>query len=477
MDQKLDVLFIHPVVRRKGQMMHVLMPVGLFSLASTLRTKGYKTTILHMGVEELLDPQFDLAEVFRRRSPDIVCIDLYWYVHTYEAMQIAKLAKDCCGSFTVLGGVTASFFDQDIVKEFPQIDAVIRGDGEAPLIQLVERFYGDKDYRQVPNLTYLHDGQVRSHELSYSNTSMEDTAPMDLAVLDHYETYLKINLWGKPNLPLYALFDPAIRSGIDLSVYRGCPFTCAYCGGGREAQEMLFGRKRFAFKEPQKVLEDCRRLKAFGVEELRVEYVPYVKADDYYMSWFKLLRDEGLTFSCRFSFWRPPSKEMIDDMRRTFEHITVIMSPDSGSEKIRKQFKKCYYTTEQCVDTLTYARSKQMDAQAYFMVGFPGETAEDFAMTVNMAKELRDKHLIDQATCFALNIEPASPLHLNPERFGIVLHRRTLQDFYEWGREVAFGERLRHYLGFQRTDLSEAEILSQAKQFNEELGKLQPHLT
>jgi radical SAM superfamily enzyme YgiQ (UPF0313 family) len=238
---------------------------------------------------------------------------------------------------------------------------------------------------------------------------------------------------------------------------------------------MLFGRKRFAFKEPEKVLEDCRRLKALGVEELRVEYVPYVKADEYYMSWFKLLRDEGLRFSCRFSFWKPPSREMMDDMRETFDHITVIMSPDSGSEQIRKQFKKCYYTTEQCFDTLTYARSKNMDAQVYFMVGFPGETSEDFSMTVNMAKSLQDKNLIGQATCFALNIEPASPLHLNPERFGIVLHRRTLQDFYEWGREAASDGRLRHYLGFERQDLSEAEILNQAKYFNTELGKLQSH--
>src|SRR3990170_5265893 len=97
MDKKLDVLFIHPVVHRKGQLLHVIMPVGLFSLASTLKKNGYKTAIIHVGVEEIRNQDFSLLETIKRYNPDIVCIDLHWYVHTYEALEIAKLAKESCG--------------------------------------------------------------------------------------------------------------------------------------------------------------------------------------------------------------------------------------------------------------------------------------------------------------------------------------------------------------------------------------------
>jgi hypothetical protein len=80
--------------------------------------------------------------------------------------------------------------------------------------------------------------------------------------------------------------------------------------------------------------------------------------------------------------------------------------------------------------------------------------------------------LINQATFFALNIEPASPFHLDPDRFGIKLFRKSFDDFYNWGKEVATDKNLQHYLGYEREDMSEKEILDLAKNFNREMSQM-----
>lgn len=472
MGNKLDVLFIHPVVHRKGQILHVIMPVGLFSLASVLRKRGLNTKIIHVGVEEILDQDFSLAETLRNYEPELVCISLNWYVHIYEALQIVKLAKECCGSFTVLGGFTASFFDNDILQSFNYVDVVVRGDGEIPLLKLVKEYYSSKDYKNVPNITYRNNGKITRNETGYVNYDMEDTSLIELELLNHWEVYLKINLWGKLDIPIYALFDPNARSSIDLVISRGCPYKCSYCGGGNEAQSILFGRNKFVFKDTDRLVDDCKGLKKQGVEEIRVEYVPYSQADKYYIGWFRKLQKAGLDFACRFSFWKPPSPEFINEMRETFNPVTIVMSPDSGSERIRKKYKECFYTNKQLYDTLEYIKGKNIDALLYFMAGFPDETKADYNMTLELAKDLLNKELINKATCFALNVEPASPLHLNPEKFNIKLFRKSLEDFYNWGKEVASGEKLQHYLGFERDDMSEKQILDLAKDFNSELNRI-----
>ena len=58
-------------------------------------------------------------------------------------------------AYIVLGGNTASFFHDEIIRDFPCVDGVIRGDGEVPLLELVRKVKaGENDLSGVPNLTW-----------------------------------------------------------------------------------------------------------------------------------------------------------------------------------------------------------------------------------------------------------------------------------------------------------------------------------
>lgn len=473
LDKKIDVLFIHPVVHRKGQLLHVIMPVGFFSLANTLKKNGFKTKIIHVGVEEVLNQKYSLADAISEHNPDIVCTDIHWYVHIYEALQVAKLAKECCGSFTVLGGYTASFFNEELLENFPYVDAVIKGDGEIPLLKLVKEFYASKEYSMVPNLTYRSEHKIIKNLQTYGNHRSEDTAPIDLSILDHWDVYLRINLWGKDDVPIYALFDPNFKSSLDLMVYRGCTFQCSYCGGGKRSQADIFGRSGVIFKDLKQLMDDCHALDRQGVQEIRAAYVPVPGADTFYLSWFRELQKAGLRFDCTFSFWQPPSRAFMNEFKNTFGSKRVEMSPDSGSEKIRKKYKNCFYTNENLYEHLRLAKECDVVTDLYFIFGFPGDSKNDYDFTLEMSKDLVRNGLINKATTFALNIEPSSSFHLFPEKYRIKLFRKSVMDFYNWGKEVSTDKKLTHYLGFERDDVSEKDILNFAKHFNKEMSQFQ----
>jgi radical SAM superfamily enzyme YgiQ (UPF0313 family) len=378
------------------------MPVGLFSLASILAGNGIKTKIIHCGLEELLDPDFHLKKTMEKYNPRIVCISLHWYVHTYEVINIANIAKKCCGALTILGGITASFYDIDILRNFSFVDIVIRGDGEIPLSKVVENYLSGKDFSDIPNVTFRENNSIKQNPIGYTNQNLIDTPSPDLSHLQNWEKYLKINLSGRPEIPLYAVFDGKAPSGLDLVYFRSCPFQCSYCGGGRDAQKRFYRRDRLTLRDAETIVQDFRALKKQGVQLIRMAYIPHNSAKEYYLKLFGMLHDEGLHLSARFALWGIPPMEVLNMMRKTFSSITFAISPDSGSERVRKQNKGIFYTNKEIFDVLKFARDAQLNSELWFMTGLPGETKEDYQLSLKMANDLLIEGMISTAACFAL---------------------------------------------------------------------------
>jgi radical SAM superfamily enzyme YgiQ (UPF0313 family) len=140
------VLYIHPskqgvLFRPDGHMgrTYGLMPVGVAGLVNVLRENGIPVRGLNYPSERQLDQNFDLRKwLAARRGVRVILIDLHWYEHCYGAIDIARLCKEVMPwVWIVVGGLTASGFSQEILKHFPEIDFIIRGDAEKPLLELV----------------------------------------------------------------------------------------------------------------------------------------------------------------------------------------------------------------------------------------------------------------------------------------------------------------------------------------------------
>ena len=419
-----------------------LMALGIFALADHVNRAGYRTRILHLGVEKARDPGFTLAGHLRRRPSRVVALSLQFHQQLYDSLRAARAVKDHDPSiFVVVGGMTAGFFAADILRDFPAVDAVIKGDGEKPLAALLEALVrGGRDLDRVPNLWWRREGRVVENEERYV-AAQEDLDALDftnLELLEHYRDYVRLpKIFTRLALPTAlrwklskTLSQRKRLTFFALPVGRGCVTSCAYCGGGVEAQRLINSRPRPIFRSPEKVLETMRRLRGYGYHGAYVSFDPLPASDAYYRDLFARVRAAGIEFDLTFAAWSLPSREFMEEFKKTFTpHSSIYISPEAGSEQVRRATRGMSFTNAALLETLQFAEEAGVKTVVFFSLGIPGETRAQFEETLALKREIDRRFRLAQTSGFSVEIEPAAPWYLYPEKYGITLVRKELRDF------------------------------------------------
>ena len=158
--KSIDVLFIHPPrIFAKDYLevrsAFIKLPVGIVALADYLEQNGYSTKILNIPMEIYFNKNFRLSKYLKSVDVKICAIELHWILNAYGAIQSADIVKKINPSVKIIiGGISATYFHEDVIK-FPSIDTVIRGEGEIPLLKIVNHYLkGNPTLKDIPNITY-----------------------------------------------------------------------------------------------------------------------------------------------------------------------------------------------------------------------------------------------------------------------------------------------------------------------------------
>jgi len=183
--------------------------------------------------------------------------------------------------------------------------------------------------------------------------------------------------------------DDKIKAWV--SIMYGCNNFCTYC-----IVPYVRGRERS--RDPERILEDIRGLLADGYKEINLlgqNVNSYGKDADYGVNFPALLRRidalEG-DFTVRFMTSHPKdaTKELIDTIAQS-KHIAhqLHLPVQSGSSRILKLMNR-YYDRETYLALIRYAKETIPDLtlSSDIIVGFPGETDEDFEDTISLIKEV-----------------------------------------------------------------------------------------
>ncbi|MDD3192297.1 MAG: tRNA (N6-isopentenyl adenosine(37)-C2)-methylthiotransferase MiaB [Oscillospiraceae bacterium] len=176
-----------------------------------------------------------------------------------------------------------------------------------------------------------------------------------------------------------------------LPIMYGCDNFCTYC-----IVPYVRGRERS--RRPEKILEDVRQLAAQGYKEIMLlgqNVNSYGKGLDEPVDFTELLRridEEEGDFRVRFMTSHPKdcTREMIDviaQSRKLCHHIHLPVQ--SGSDRILQQMNR-HYDTRKYLDLIDYAKAKIPDLtlSSDIIVGFPGETYEDFCATLALIRKV-----------------------------------------------------------------------------------------
>ncbi len=275
-----DVTFIYPpwaVLDGRATLQHTLPPLGILSIASYLESLKYTVAIYDIYGEHLTD--HDLRIRLRRDRPRFIGIS----VLTSMAVPSHKIARICKEEVPdcvlVLGGAHAEAMPELMLRN-SAIDAVVRGDGEEPMRQIVE----GQAFEKIDGLTYRRGNEIRHNKPGEVIMDL-DRYPFPAYHLIDFEHYFP-GTGTYRNLP-----------AINMLATRGCPGACVFCNSAfttlrtrdpiRVAEQIRLLRENHGIRQIQFyddtftvmkvfVLEFCKKMAEMNLD---VNWSAYIRGD------------------------------------------------------------------------------------------------------------------------------------------------------------------------------------------------------
>ncbi len=194
------ILLVKPAGRKGLSFSFDSIPIGLEYIASYIKDSVDQVNIVDL---ELDNRKFQ--EIINVYSPDLVGITLSATEHN-QSLRLAKTAKQ--NNLPVVVGGYHPTSVPDLMLSYPQIDAVIRGEGEAAMKELVET----DAFENVLGLSYKKNGKI-IHNQTRKPIENIDALPFPARYLRQYP---------------YKSQDRVTDCDV-ITMYRGCNGMCSFC--------------------------------------------------------------------------------------------------------------------------------------------------------------------------------------------------------------------------------------------------------
>jgi len=286
------------------------------------------------------------------------------------ALKIANIVKSISQSLpVVMGGCHPTVMPFDVAKR-EEVDFVIQGEGEFPLIQLCN--YLDKrdstELGDIPGLFYKDNGQIIQCK---ENTFIEDINELPL---------IRRDLILFPEIYNSESYSKVMSS-------RGCPYGCTFCSSP------AIWKRKVRFRKPDKIIEEIHYLKKeLGVQRFGFWDDTFTSSKKYVVEFCELLLKNDLNINWR-SFVRANTvdKELLRTMRKAGCYL-LSMGIESGSDRVLKRMNKGI-TVDMVRKAVKRIKEEGFILGSFWMMGIPYETEEDMMKTVGLMQELDVDHI------------------------------------------------------------------------------------
>ncbi len=378
----------HKEVVRGGNMYYYPFepPMGLASLYSYLKNAGHNASIIDMQGDRLTND--DLKKILSAESPQVIGItSMTTMIKT--ALEIAALAKSVHPAVPVImGGVHPTVSPGPVLSD-RCVDFVVRGEGEFVLEKLLAQ--GLENPQNIQGLCWKE----------------KDGTPIitdKAAIIDDLDSlpYPDYSSFPVENYIKYTNDLRGIR-GITMMVTRGCPYKCAFCA---VKETMGTQWRRLDPENAAKwMMEICRKYNLEGI---------WFKDSTFNLNrgWTKSFAETLISNNNSYQFQINTRVDLIREdeilLLSKAGLVQVDLGIESGSEKILKILKKGI-TIKQIYTAVDLLKKHKIKVSGFFMIGVPGETEDDVAQTLELARNLD----LDRGSVSIFTPLPGSELYDN----------------------------------------------------------------
>ena len=378
------------------------------------------------------------TSLVEKTKPEILCLSCkvaqfpFVSLFSRQYKQIHPQAK------IVLGGWMPTL-SPDVTLRMVPCDAIIRGEGEKSLPQLLHVI--DEDAWTIHGVSYFN--KKKSQVIHNPNAKPLTQAELDQLPLPHYDI-----------LPSLQEYQPqSIKPCYSVQASRGCiNHQCVFCWNSTQNCATSWRAR-----SPYRVVEEIQML----ADQYAAQVIFF--ADDSFgadMQWL-----QTFTSLMKRSF-RQGEIEYISSMR--IDSVTPQILPDLFDSGMRTIFHGIESGSPRCWKTLgknlapsitrqTIIKLVEQEIQnrlspiCSFIVGFPGETEEDLDLTISLCEELALRGSIFSLQILAPN--EGTALYYDPQIKDKII---PIDLYYEFGESENINPEQRKVLGEQLNEFKES---------------------
>ncbi len=347
---------------------------GLASISAFIKQAGYKVSLMHINHE------FDEKE-FKKNLLSFKDIDLIGF-STRTTM--FDYVKDLCkwtkeekpNLFTFAGGYHAILVP-DAFMDVEGLDAVCVGEGEYPILELMNKMKNKEDFFKTESFYFNNNGEIIKNPVRPLIENLDDLPFPDIDLFD------------------YKNLDTTKTHTALIMLSRGCIYSCTYCGNS-QFRNIYPNKVKYArFRSPEKAIELIKNVLEKYPE---IKYINFRDAIfNMYAKWFDefidlYTKEIHLPFTCNLRF------DIVteDTVKRMKEAgcYTIDIGLESGNSEMRQKYLHRYTTDEQMINCSNWFNKYKITVLTYNIIGLPYEDLHKALETVKLNAKLKSDQTI-----------------------------------------------------------------------------------
>ena len=343
-------------------------PLSILYLAAVLEEMNFKVSVLDQPALGLTIEE--AVQWVEKENPDILGFSTLTSSGQTAALISTKVKEKNPHVTTVFGNHHATFNAERILRKYPSVDIVVRGEGEKTVVELAECLKNGEDLKKVRGINFRNEGEIVSTPDQHLIDDLDSLPLPDRNLIDaEYHCVI-------------AGANIAPKKFTSIVTSRGCVYNCRFCSctaiaknrwrprsAANTVEELKFlaseGYKQLIFVDdsftmnPKRVIAICRGIRK---ENLDLEWIC-----------------EGRVDICSY--------DMLHEMVQAGCKV-LYLGIENANRRILKYYNK-RITPEQSETAVRTAKKAGVDVVAgSFIIGAPDETREEMWNTVKFAQRV-----------------------------------------------------------------------------------------
>lgn len=350
--------------------------LGISYISSTLKSRGHLTELIVL-TDKTKKKAID--EHINRFRPKIVFFTAVSTEYGLISKAARYLKKKYPSLLLVMGGPHASMNPEEVING--PFDAVCIGEGEYPILELVNQVEKGKNPSKIRNLWIKKDCKVEK------NPTRDFVQDLDSLPFPDRKMWARWTEHGANKKHIILLG-------------RGCPFNCTYCSNHilkklAKGDYVRFRSINNILKEISEVIRQYPGVELVGLstETLGADMEFAFELCSKLQRFNKEINNK-LSYAVNLRITPKKDYAPLFSAMKKANFSSVHIGLESGSKRIREEVLKRYYSNEEFINAVKLAKKNGIHVDVYVLVGLPGETAEDFKETINCLRECQPDNLL-----------------------------------------------------------------------------------